>query len=47
MGMSIEGFYVTVRSSVEDHYISKLFMTPKAEKFIKTVLGVEPNHLAL
>jgi hypothetical protein len=47
MGTRLKGFYVAVRGSVEDHFVPKLFMTPKAEIFIKTVLGLEPNHLTL
>jgi hypothetical protein len=42
-----EGFYVAVRSSVEDLSEPKLFFTEKAEKFVKEVLDVEPRHLGL
>ncbi|KAG2758115.1 hypothetical protein P692DRAFT_20709924 [Suillus brevipes Sb2] len=42
-----EGFYVAVRSSIEDLSEPKLFFTEKAEKFVKEVLDVEPRHLSL
>ncbi|KAG2135172.1 hypothetical protein DEU56DRAFT_738142 [Suillus clintonianus] len=42
-----EGFYVGVRGNIEDLSEPKIFFTPKAEKFVKEVLHVEPRHLGL
>ncbi|KAG1859761.1 hypothetical protein F4604DRAFT_1684511 [Suillus subluteus] len=44
---STEGFYVGVRGNIEDLSEPKIFFTPKAEKFVKEVLHVEPRHLGL
>lgn len=43
----MEGFYIAVRGTVEDHAEPKIFFSPKAEKFIRAVLDVEPRRLAL
>ncbi|KAF8447616.1 hypothetical protein L210DRAFT_3335128, partial [Boletus edulis BED1] len=43
----IEGFYIAVRGSVDDLSPPKIFFSPKAERFVKAVLNVEPNQLAL
>ena len=43
----MEGFFIVVQGTVEDHAELKVFFTEKAEKFICLVLDVEPRHLAL
>jgi hypothetical protein len=43
----IEGFYLAVRNSVHQYHEPKLFMSDKAEQFIKNVLAMEPKDLAL
>ena len=43
----IEGFYIVVRGSVEDYHKLKLFLSDKALHFVKDVLEIEPQHLAL
>ncbi|KAG1777513.1 hypothetical protein EV702DRAFT_1197119 [Suillus placidus] len=42
-----EGFYVAVRSSIEDLSEPKIFFMQKAENFVQDVLKVEPRHLGL
>jgi hypothetical protein len=43
----VEGFYVAVRGSVEDYHEPKLFFSDKALRFVKDVLEIEPQQLAL
>ncbi|KAF8132909.1 hypothetical protein EV363DRAFT_1397828 [Boletus edulis] len=43
----MEGFFIAVRGTVEDHAEPKVFFTEKAEKFVRSVLDVEPRRLAL
>ena len=43
----VEGFYVAVRGSVEDYHEPKLFFSDKALQFVKDVLEIEPQQLAL
>ena len=43
----VEGFYVAVRGSVEDYHKPKLFFSDKALRFVKDVLEIEPQQLAL
>ena len=43
----IEGFYMAVRESVEDYHEPKLFFSDKALRFVKDVLEIEPQQLAL
>ena len=43
----VEGFYVAVRGSVEDYHEPKLFFSDKALHFVKDVLEIEPQQLAL
>ncbi|OJA18852.1 hypothetical protein AZE42_13134 [Rhizopogon vesiculosus] len=43
----IEGFYVAVRGGIEDLAEPKIFFTEKAQKFVRDVLGIEPQHLGL
>ncbi|THG92537.1 hypothetical protein EW026_g8394 [Hermanssonia centrifuga] len=43
----VEGFYIGVRSSIEEYHTPKAFFTPRAETFVKKVLGMEPEALAL
>jgi hypothetical protein len=44
---SLEGFYVAVRSGIEDLAEPKIFFTEKSQKFVRDVLGIEPQHLGL
>lgn len=43
----VEGFYIAVRGSVEDYHEPKLFFSDKALRFVKDVLDIEPQQLAL
>ena len=43
----IEGFYIAVRGSVEDYHEPKLFLSDKALHFVKDLIEIEPQHLAL
>jgi hypothetical protein len=43
----VEGFYVAMRGSVEDYYEPKLFFSEKALWFVKEVLEIKPQQLAL
>jgi hypothetical protein len=43
----IEGFYIAVRGSVEDYNKPKLFFSDKGLQFVKEVLELEPQQLAL
>ncbi|KAF8555522.1 hypothetical protein OG21DRAFT_1398348, partial [Imleria badia] len=43
----LKGFYIAVRESVEDLSVPRMFFTGKAERFVKTVLDIEPHRLAL
>ncbi|KAG6370664.1 hypothetical protein JVT61DRAFT_11149 [Boletus reticuloceps] len=43
----MEGFFIAVRGTVEDHAEPKIFFSEKAESFVRTVLDVEPRRLAL
>ncbi|KAG6379621.1 hypothetical protein JVT61DRAFT_10134 [Boletus reticuloceps] len=43
----IEGFYIAVRGSIDDLSAPRFFFSIKAEKFVKTVLNVDPARLAL
>ena len=43
----IEGFYIAVRGSVEDYNEPKPFFLDKAFRFVKDVLEIEPQQLAL
>ncbi|KAG2067455.1 hypothetical protein BDR04DRAFT_974406, partial [Suillus decipiens] len=43
----LEGFYVAVRSGIEDLAEPKIFFTEKSQKFVHDVLGIEPQHLGL
>ncbi|KIJ11419.1 hypothetical protein PAXINDRAFT_157328 [Paxillus involutus ATCC 200175] len=45
--LSVEGFYIAVRGSVEDHSPPKMFFSEKAERFVCSVLNLEPQCLAL
>ena len=47
MHTGIEGFYIAVRGSIEDHNEPKLFFSDKALRFVKEVLEVDPRQLAL
>ncbi|KAG1724722.1 hypothetical protein EDB19DRAFT_1834054 [Suillus lakei] len=44
---SMEGFYITVWGDLEHYHEAKLFLTDKANSFIKDVLHFEPKLLAL
>ncbi|KAG2130723.1 hypothetical protein DEU56DRAFT_740460, partial [Suillus clintonianus] len=43
----LEGFYVAVRGGIEDLAEPKIFFTEKSQKFVRDVLGIEPQHLGL
>jgi hypothetical protein len=43
----MEGFFIAVRGTVEDHAEPKVFFTEKADKFVRTVLDVKSRCLAL
>lgn len=43
----VEGFYVAVRGSVEDYNKPKIFFSDKALHFVKEVLQIDPQQLAL
>ena len=43
----IEGFYIAVRGSMEDYNEPKLFFSDKGLQFVKEVLNIEPQQLAL
>ncbi|KAH0826021.1 hypothetical protein J3R83DRAFT_7506 [Lanmaoa asiatica] len=43
----IEGFYIAVYGSINDLSAPKLFFSEKAEKFLKAMFDIEPQHLAL
>ncbi|KAG1838771.1 hypothetical protein F4604DRAFT_1600049 [Suillus subluteus] len=45
--LGVEGFYVAVRGGIEDLSGPKLFFSEKAEKFVRAVLDLEPQRLAL
>ena len=42
-----EGFYIAVRGSIEDYHEPKLYFSDKALHFVKEVLEIEPQQLAL
>ncbi|KAG1859689.1 hypothetical protein F4604DRAFT_1534689, partial [Suillus subluteus] len=42
-----EGFYIAVHGGIKDLSEPKIFFTQKAEKFIKDILHMEPQHLGL
>lgn len=44
---SVEGFYIAVRSGVEDHHEPKVFLSSRVSQFFKEVLKITPEHLAL
>ncbi|KAG1724732.1 hypothetical protein EDB19DRAFT_1915398 [Suillus lakei] len=44
---SMEGFYITVWGDLEHYHEAKLFLTDKANSFIKDVLHFEPKLLTL
>ena len=43
----VKGFYVAVRGSVEDYHKLKLFFSDKALWFVKDILDIKPQQLAL
>ncbi|KAG2150767.1 hypothetical protein DEU56DRAFT_693515, partial [Suillus clintonianus] len=43
----MEGFYIAVRGGIEDLSEPKIFFTEKAQKFVSSILRVEPQHLGL
>jgi len=43
----VQGFYIAVRGSVEDYNEPKVYFSDKAVSFVKNVLKMEPQHLAL
>jgi hypothetical protein len=43
----VEGFYLAVRGSVEDYTEPKIFFSGKVLRFVKEVLQLEPQQLAL
>ncbi|KAG0703206.1 hypothetical protein DFH29DRAFT_981989 [Suillus ampliporus] len=43
----LEGFYVAVRGRIEDLAELKIFFTEKSQKFVRDILGIEPQHLRL
>ena len=43
----VQGFYIAVRSSIEDYNEPKVYFSDKAISFVKNVLKMEPQHLAL
>lgn len=43
----MEGLYIAVRGGIEDLSEPKIFFTEKAQKFVSSVLRVEPQHLGL
>jgi len=45
--LGIEGFYIAVRGGVEDLSPPKAFFSPKGDKFVRSVLDLEPRRLAL
>ena len=45
--LGIEGFYIAVRGGVEDLSAPKIFFSPKGDKFVRSVLDLEPRRLAL
>jgi len=47
LSLGIEGFYIAVRGGVEDLSAPKIFFSPKGDKFVRSVLDLEPRRLAL
>ncbi|KIM66057.1 hypothetical protein SCLCIDRAFT_22268 [Scleroderma citrinum Foug A] len=45
--LGIEGFYIAVCGGVEDLSTPKIFFSPKGDKFVRSVLDLEPRRLAL
>ncbi|KAI6008430.1 hypothetical protein EDC04DRAFT_2582096, partial [Pisolithus marmoratus] len=45
--LGMEGFYIAVCGGVEDLSAPKVFFSPKGNKFVHSVLDLEPHHLAL
>ncbi|KAG1767338.1 hypothetical protein EV702DRAFT_980156 [Suillus placidus] len=45
--MGMECFYIAVRGGIEDLSELKIFFTKKAQKFVSSILRVEPRHLGL
>ncbi|KAF8218841.1 hypothetical protein L208DRAFT_1346666, partial [Tricholoma matsutake] len=45
--MGVEHFYIAIRGSVKDYNEPKLFFSDKALQFVKEVLEIDPQHLAL
>ncbi|KAG1737246.1 hypothetical protein EDB19DRAFT_1637254, partial [Suillus lakei] len=43
----MEGFYIAVHGGIEDLLEPKIFFTEKAQKFVSSILRVEPRHLSL
>ncbi|KIM70178.1 hypothetical protein SCLCIDRAFT_101798, partial [Scleroderma citrinum Foug A] len=47
LSLGMEGFYIAVRGGVEDLSAPKIFFSLKGDKFVRSVLDLEPRHLAL
>jgi hypothetical protein len=47
MKTGMEGFFIAVQGTVKDHTELKVFFTEKADKFVRIVLDIEPQCLAL
>jgi len=47
LSLRIEGFYIAVRGGVEDLSTPKIFFLPKGDKFVRSVLDLDPRQLAL
>ncbi|KAF8547164.1 hypothetical protein OG21DRAFT_1425343, partial [Imleria badia] len=43
----MEGFFIAVRGTIEDHAEPKIFFSEKAESFVHTVLDVEPHDILI